>query len=98
MIKRPDLPTVASALGIIATISVLGWWSIVGWVTPQQHDADFHSTQNAVIEFQSRWICDETSEELADILALPDLTPLDGERIRKLRLRFNSNECERFDD
>ena len=104
-ITRPDLPAVASIIGIVATVVALGWWSIVGWMTPAQHEEDIthiedhaQKTERAILEFQDRWQCDEWTEELDDLLALTDQTPLDGERIRRLRARADNKECERFDD
>lgn len=102
--KRPDLPSIASIIAIVATLIALGVWTSIGWVTPEKHRSDFdhleehgQKTESAIIEFQTRWQCDEDSEELADLLIKPEITRLEDQRARTLRKRLDTNGCERFD-
>ena len=102
---KPDIPTIASLLGIIATIVALGWWGVIGWTTPEKHKADIDEVEqhalhveNAIAEFQNRWLCDEDSEELAELLAIRPRTDLQEERVRKLRNRLDDGGCHKYDD
>lgn len=101
--------TIGSGIALLAAIVALGstlnLWMIFGWTTPEAHTQDVQhiedhakKTEQAIVEFQDRWQCDEWTEELNDLLALVNATPLDNERIRRLRKKIDDKECFRFDD
>lgn len=100
---KPDIPAIATILSIIAAVVALGWWAKLGWVTPDEHKADVthledraKETKNAVIEFQTRWMCDEWQEEMDDLLKLPTRTAAELEKVIQLRDALDESDCHRF--
>jgi len=92
--KKPDLPS------IVAVVSVLGFgiamWSKFGWETPEAHDEDIHDTTEAIIEFQTRWICDEDQESLDALLEKPTRTAKELQQTVQLADAIDENDCRRF--
>ena len=92
-----------SLVGVLisAGVGASQLWPVVGWTTPNQHDADFKEAVGAVIDFRDEWKCDEYEEELIDLLKL-QATGADsievGRKIEKLKEKIVKLDCQRFED
>ena len=98
-----DPPAIATVLGIVATVVALGWWRAIGWTTPAEHEADIQhiedhaqETQKAIVEFQTRWLCDEDREELDELLDKPTRTDKEVQRVRELADNIDERDCRQF--
>ena len=106
--------SLGSAVGLIGSIVAIwatGIWSVVGWTTPNQHNASIvaiHDQRTIVAgelkDFRDEWKCDEYDEELLDLREqLLDVTS-DHERaaieheIEKLKEKMARIDCSRFED
>lgn len=96
-------------MGTIATLVTIWYtvqpWPMLGWVTPNQHDADFVAAVEELKEFRDEWKCDEYEEELEELhRELADGTQslerrLEIEReIEKIKDAMERRDCARFDD
>ena len=101
--SKPDIPAIATILSIVGAVVALGWWAKLGWMTPDEHKADIdhiedhaQKTEQAIVEFQTRWMCDEDQEELEDLLKQPTRTPLELERVIQLRDAIDERDCHNY--
>lgn len=93
--------TVAAIVGMWVALNP---WPIVGWTTPNQHDADYKVTSEQLKDFRDEWKCDEYDEELLELRkklsearTTEEHTELTHE-IEKLQRKMDSLNCERFED
>ena len=87
---------IAAMASAVAIFEAWNWYEY-GWETPHQHDQDMIATQDAVKEFQMRWICDEDQEELEDLLSLPTRNALQVNRVQQLADKLDENDCHVFE-
>lgn len=95
-------------MGTIATLVTIWYtvqpWPMLGWVTPNQHDADFAAAVEELKEFRDEWKCDEYDEELDELMReLQDETdPFERQKIEreieKIKEAMERRDCARFDD
>lgn len=102
---------VVSAGAVIgAIVAIVTGWPVVGWETPNSHAADISRAEKDILdaigeldrrqqERHEQWLCDETDEDLRDLLAEREAegpgADLD-EDIRQLREKLDKLNCERF--
>lgn len=94
---RAGLATAGAVAGFLAAAFAL--WPELGWVTPNQHRADFDSTLSEITRFRDEWRCDELNEELIDLLEQVsggDSSARTEERIRRIRDEIDELDCEQF--
>lgn len=94
-----------AAATIVAMWATLDPWPRIGWVTPNQHDADFVVAVEELKEFRDEWKCDEYDETLLELRE--ELRRLEGEgedtteiehTIQKIERAMEERNCSRFDD
>lgn len=91
---RADLPTIVSVTSILGFLFAM--WYKVGWVSPELHDEDIHNTTQAVVEFQTRWLCDEDQEELEELLKQPTRTAAEVQRVAELADNIDELDCRKY--
>ncbi len=97
--------TWGTILTTLATIVVL-WttlnpWPVIGWTTPEQHQADFSETVGEMKAFRDEWKCDEWEEELQSLLEqqrIGDTSVKTERRIEKLHHAIDKLDCGRFEE
>lgn len=93
------MSSIAITLTVAATSITL--WPVIGWETPNQHEADVLEFVGEVREFRDEWKCDEYEEELLILLhaqADGDATEETKREIEKLREKIKRLDCQRFED
>lgn len=98
ILAKASIPTVAAVIGIWYTLDP---WPKVGWITPNQHQAAYEVTQEAVKDFRDEWRCDEYEEELLDLRlaqAAGDTSEETKRKIEILLAKIDKLNCHRFDD
>jgi len=90
-------------------IAIIVAWSQVGWMTPEAHETDLHTHQDATLSAinaisrkmdvnRDEWRCDEIVEAIEDLLSTANRSPLEEEMVRRNRAAYDKNDCERFED
>ena len=93
------ISVVAASLAVIVGANQA--WPIVGWTTPNQHDADIIAFTGDVKEFRDEWKCDEYEEELIELLKLQatgDNSIETRRKVERLREKIDKLNCQRFND
>ena len=99
------MTTAATLIALIAGTVQL--WPVVGWNTPNQHQADvdlirqeIQQSAEDVKEFRDEWKCDELEEELIALLEKVEAgdDSIETQReIEKIRRAIAQLRCERFE-
>jgi hypothetical protein len=91
--------TISSIVGgiaaVVATWAALDPWPKLGWITPDQHDADIANISTTLQVFRSEWRCDKYGKEL-DALYAKEITPRVRDQIADQRRKMDDEQCSRF--
>ena len=90
---------VAASLAVIVGANQA--WPLVGWTTPNIHNADIQRATGDVKEFRDEWKCDEWDEELLELLksqATGDTSVETQLKVERLRAKIDKLNCSRFED
>ncbi len=93
--------TLAAIVGMWVAVDP---WPVVGWTTPNQHDADYKVTSEQLQDFRDEWKCDEYDEELLELRM--KLSEARGQaeadelthEIEKLKAKMAKLDCSKFED
>lgn len=98
-----------AVLGVVATM--VGLWPTLGWITPNQYEADTTASQQEILEAigelkqlqtdtRDEWQCDELDEDLLKLLHLQrDNDSIELQRdIEKIKNKMEALDCSRFFD
>lgn len=80
---------IAAASGLIVISETFNWHQF-GWTTPHQHAAD-------VTDFRNEWRCDELTEEIDELVDVPDRTPLENEILRRKQDAYDEGDCDHYE-
>ncbi len=93
--------TLAAIVGMWVAVDP---WPVVGWTTPNQHDADYKVTSEQLQDFRDEWKCDEYDEELLELRMKLSEAQTQAEadelthEIEKLKAKMAKLDCSKFED
>jgi len=96
---------VGTAAAVVAVWTALDPWPVIGWETPNQHNADYGTTGEELKNFRDEWKCDEYDEELLEMrekLIRAQATGTDTAELEhmidKIKEKMEKLDCSRFED